>query len=410
MLAVLVCGLLGRGRAFQLTTPGRGPAGRAASLGARPAAPAAPAAPARRRRTAPAFAALRASASPAEPDWKALDQAQQAEWEVFRETCEGKWQAVWQTYDFIGDKKDETTLRVELLGNEEELAQAHVFEVQRITSTCDTCHDSEEEKRMEVAKYGKGKLGRHCLVGDGYVNGPVVLRSGAMSTELALRCGDGRVRISLQHAPVWLKGNEGLGPPDALKLFRCIVMREALRAQAPTPQGEKAEPPTEGNPIFWRPVSPFKWHALWGGMSLTRGKTQGVQAWSVDELQEVDAWHGRPRGDDPNVWTLRLPGGILIQVPTLVRGGEIETFRAAWLCMDEKLMRIEARIMALQNSEELADGSVRILPPSLLFAQVDDFDRRGALPNVGQLDPEWVKEQNDWINSGGGIRTEDDDA
>ena len=58
-----------------------------------------------------------------------------------------------------------------------------------------------------------------------------------------------------------------------------------------------------------------------------------------------------------------------MQVPTLVRAGEIETFRVAWLPQDSQLMRAEARIMALQNSEELADGSVRILPPTLLFAQ-----------------------------------------
>lgn len=185
-------------------------------------------------------------------------------------------------------------------------------------------------------------------------------------------------------------------------------MREALRTQAPTPTGEQAHPPTEGNPVFWRPVSPFKWHAVWGGTSITRGITQGVKAWTVKELEEVDAWQGRPRGDDPNVWTLRLPGGILIQVPTLVRAGEIETFRLAWLPGDSKLKRIEAKVIALQNSEELDDGSVRILPPSLLFAHVDDFDRLGDLPDVGQLDPEWVKEQNEWINSGGAIRTDDE--
>lgn len=354
-----------------------------------------------------------APASPATPpptdDRKAMDQALQAEWEVFRETCEGKWQAMWQTYNFIGDVEDETSLRVELQGNEEELVLSHVFQVASIKSDCETCHDSEEERRMDVAKYSKGRIGRNYVVGDGFVNGPVVLRNGAMSTELALRYGDGRVRVSVQHAPVWLKGNEGQGPPDALKFFRCVVMREALRTQAPTPKGEKAQPPTAGNPVFWRPVTPFKWHALWGGTTITRGVTQGVKAWEVKELEEVDAWHGRPRGDDPNVWTLRLPGGILVQVPTLVRAGEIETFRVAWLPTDEKLVRVEAKVMALQSSEELADGSVRILPPSLLFGQVDAFDRLGNLPNIGTLDPEWLKEQYDWIDAGGEIRSAEDE-
>ena len=67
------------------------------------------------------------------------------------------------------------------------------------------------------------------------------------------------------------------------------------------------------------------------------------------------------------------------------------------------------QVTALQNSEELSDGSVRILPPALLFAQYDDFDRLGPLPDVGQLDPEWLKEQNEWIAGGGGIRTHDKD-
>ena len=54
-------------------------------------------------------------ATAAAPD----DQAEHAEWEIFRETCEGKWQALWQTFNYIGDVEDETTLRVELLGNGE---------------------------------------------------------------------------------------------------------------------------------------------------------------------------------------------------------------------------------------------------------------------------------------------------
>ena len=215
---------------------------------------------------------------------------------------------------------------------------------------------------------------------------------------------------------MWMKGSEGLGPPDALKVFRCVVMREALRAQvhqacaragslalfltdaracslscstpfspssralahslpatasplvasvsrsglvtqAPTSKAEAAAPPSEGNPVFWRPVSPFKWHQLWGGTSVTRGKTQGVQAWSVAELEEVDAWHGRPRGDDPNVYTLRLPGGILLQVPTLVRAGEIETFRVAWLPVDGKLRRLDAKVT---RAAVLAKSSARV--------------------------------------------------
>ena len=48
---------------------------------------------------------------------RCVEAAQQAEWELFRESCEGVWQGMWQTYNFIGNVEDTSTLRVELLGN-----------------------------------------------------------------------------------------------------------------------------------------------------------------------------------------------------------------------------------------------------------------------------------------------------
>ena len=89
---------------------------------------------------------------------------------------------------------------------------------------------------MDLATYSKGNIGRHYMVADGFVNGPVVnrngamhmytdrqthahtqththththtgpvvMRNGAMSTELSLRYGDGRIRIQVLYAPVCL--------------------------------------------------------------------------------------------------------------------------------------------------------------------------------------------------------------
>ena len=95
------------------------------------------------------------------------------------------------------------------------------------------------------------------------INGPTVLRSGVMSTELALNHGDGRVRAIFQHAPAWEKGNEeGIGPPTGLKFLRVLISREALRPLAPSPASEQADPPSPGNPTFFGPVPPFKWYKV----------------------------------------------------------------------------------------------------------------------------------------------------
>jgi hypothetical protein len=42
-----------------------------------------------------------------------------------------------------------------------------------------------------------------------------------------------------------------------------MISREARRATAPTAETEEASPPTEGNPVFFRPVPPFDWHKKW---------------------------------------------------------------------------------------------------------------------------------------------------
>mmetsp|Transcript_23364 Transcript_23364/g.55700 ORF Transcript_23364/g.55700 Transcript_23364/m.55700 type:complete len:428 (-) Transcript_23364:164-1447(-) len=314
------------------------------------------------------------------------------QWNRFRDATLGRWQGIWQTYDIMGDMQDERFCGVEVdsnghPGEGEVLVLSNVVQVGSVKSDCPTCFDSTDFKRLPVATFNWPSIARHLVVGDGYMNGPSVLRNGAMSSEICLRHGDGRLRVTVQHAPVWEKDSEQIGPPDALKVFRVIVAREALRESPPTREAEAANPPGEGNACFWRPVSPFKWHAVWRGTSRTFGKTQGEQGWAIPELEEQDAWHGRPRGDQPNVWTLRLPGGVLVQAPTLVRPGETEQLRVAWLPEDSVLLRADARMVALKEAdpEPEDEGVVRLLPPECIFFSVDNFQRAGDLPEVPVL-------------------------
>ena len=143
-------------------------------------------------------------------------------------------------------------------------------------SDCETCFSSSEVTTLPVATYTPETLGRrHRCAAVGMVIGPSVLKSGAMSTELVLRHGDGRVRVTFQHAPVWERGVEpGSCPPQGLKLFRTVVSKEKLRPITaedtegtiqgpPTAEEEKSNPPQPGNPKFFRPVPPFFWHAKW---------------------------------------------------------------------------------------------------------------------------------------------------
>jgi hypothetical protein len=238
---------------------------------------------------------------------------------------------------------------------------------------CETCFDSQETKTLPLGTLARGKLGRTTLVGPAFVTGPSVLRSGAMSTELALRYagpGDGRVRVTITHAPAWAKDNPNgpgpngspppSGPPDALDLVRVTVRREALRPEAPTAERELAAieaAATEGKtsgpcPRFWRGVPPFKWGErdggkwegstfTWDNPSVGKGSSSasdsavggsgggGTHTASgagavCDDLRVLDwecpadVWHERFTGDDDNTWYLRLGGGILVQTPQRV--------------------------------------------------------------------------------------------
>lgn len=235
------------------------------------------------------------------------------------------------------------------------------------------------------------------------VVGPSVLKSGAMSTELVLRHGDGRVRVTFQHAPVWARGVEpGSCPPQGLKMFRAVVSKEKLRPRMEDTEGtiqgppsaveEKSSPLAPGNPRFFRPVPPFKWHAKWAGTSWTWGPQTGDRGWSIQEIDEADSWHGR-QGDAASVWSLRLPGGVLIQCPRVVVGGASGICRLAWMPEDDgevgtledgnraKLLRIEASVLALEPiiSEEDDNMMVGFYPPTLGSLRTDILEKVGEL-------------------------------
>lgn len=218
------------------------------------------------------------------------EQDLEVQWDLFkRHHAQGSWKGVWTTYNYIGDVVDETVASVDLNYDDKEdiIRQTHTIAVGAKRSDCETCFDSFETKTLPVATYSPQQLHKSRLGSVAMVNGPSLLRSGAMATELVLKQGDGRVRVVFQHAPVWEAGVEpGSVPPQGLKLFRTMVSREALRSSPPSFESEEANPPKDNNPTFFRPVSPFMWHKVWGGTSWTWGPTTGNRGWSIEEMEE----------------------------------------------------------------------------------------------------------------------------
>jgi hypothetical protein len=309
------------------------------------------------------------------------------QWELFHKHHLGDWKGIWTTYDYIGDVQDETVASVDMQatgGDKDDptstIVQTHNVVVGAKRSDCATCFDSMEIKSIPVASYKANDLRKARLAACSMINGPSLLRSGTMATELVLRHGDGRVRVVFQHAPVWAKDVEpGSCPPQGLKLFRAMVSREAQRATAPTAESEAANPPVEGNPVFYRPVPPFHWHKKWSGSSWTWGPQSGNRGWMMDEMEEVDAWHGSAPVE---CWNLRLPGGVFIQGPRIVTDANTELFRLAWLPDDETLLRVEAGVLALQPMLVEDDMMVGFEPPSLASLRCD------VLKKVGDLEGE----------------------
>jgi hypothetical protein len=309
------------------------------------------------------------------------------QWDLFnKHHAKGSWKGIWTSYDYIGDVIDETVASVDLNLNENDkgdkvIDHTHTIVVGAKRSDCKTCFDSMEQKTLPVAQYTPDNiLQRSRLAGVSMVNGPSILRSGAMATELILKHGDGRVRVTFQHAPVWEQGVEpGSCPPQGLKLFRTMLSREALRPTAPTSETEAQNPPPDGNPIFYRPVPPFNWHKKWSGTSWTWGPQTGNRGWSIEELDETDSWQGITPVD---CWNLRLPGGIHLQAPRVITDASVGICRLAWLPDDETLLRLEAGVSALQPMFLNDIQWVGFEPPTLTSLRCDMLKKVGELDTV----------------------------
>jgi len=291
---------------------------------------------------------------------------------------------------------DETVASVDLNRGETEEGQetvkhTHTIVIGAKRSDCETCFDSMEQKTLPVQKYTPDNiLQKSRLAGVSMVNGPSILRSGAIATELILRHGDGRLRVTFNHAPVWERGVEpGSCPPQGLKLFRAMLSREANRPTAPTFESEEKEAPKKGNPTFFRPVPPFNWHKKWSGTSWTWGPQTGNRGWAVEELDETDSWHGITPVE---CWNLRLPGGIHVQAPRIISDATVGICRLAWLPDDETLLRVEAGVSALQPMAMEDEMMVGFEPPSLTSLRCDMLEKAGELENAPRPSQDWNTE------------------
>jgi len=309
----------------------------------------------------------------------------------------------------MGDMVDETVASVDLASPSSEVVQhTHTIVVGAKRSDCATCFDTMETKTLPVATYTPDTFRTRRpirLASRSWVNGPTVLRSGAVATELILAYNDGRVRVVFQHAPVWPKdvdtsGSEELPPPQGLKLFRVTVSREALRDQPPTPEIEQTYwKENENNNMedmekvqFFRPVPPFNWHKVWSGTSWTWGPSSGNRGWAIENIEEGDDWHGNSPVEQ---WNMRIPGGIFLQSPRMISPDATGLLRVAWMPNDQVLLRAEAGVLALQpmelmDEEKLEESTVFAFePPSLASLRCDVLRKTGDLEG----EPQFVKDQ-----------------
>ena len=284
----------------------------------------------------------------------------------------------------MGDVLDETVASVDLdLQNagaaNECIQQTHTIAVGAKRSDCETCFDSDDLRTIPVATFTPDRLYKLRFAACGMVNGPNLLKSGVMATELVLHHADARVRAIFQHAPVWERGVEpGQGPPQGLKLFRVLYSREALRDTAPTAETEVAIVSSdESNQVaFYRPVPPFDWHKQWAGTSWTWGNQIGNRGWALEQLEDGDDWHGSA---PPAEWNLRLPGGIFLQCPRVITDLNVGVCRLAWLPNSETLLRLEAGVSALQPMELEDETVVGFEPPTLASLRCDVLQKIGDL-------------------------------
>jgi hypothetical protein len=336
------------------------------------------------------------------------------QWDLLQKYhAKGSWRGVWSSYDYMGDMMDEMIASVDLDAPSDQVVQhTHTFVVGAKRSDCATCFDAMETKVLPVATYTPASFSPGSrpmrLASRSWVNGPTVLKSGAVATEIILAYGDARVRAVFQHAPVWSKdmdttSTEGsmqeLPPPQGLKIFRVTVSREALRDQPPTAETEAAQLAASdlaeddlGRVAFYRGVPPFGWHKVWSGTSWTWGPSAGNRGWKLEQLEEGDDWHG---SSPVEMWNLRLPGGLFLQSPRMITPDNTGLLRVAWMPNDNVLVRAEAGVLGLQpldlkDEEDLEESTVFAFePPTLASLRCDVLQKIGDLEG----EPQFVKDQ-----------------
>lgn len=250
------------------------------------------------------------------------------------------------------------------------------------------------------------------------VNGPTVLRSGIMSTELILSHEDTRVRVIFQHGPAYQRQprqsdereeQEVGGLPSGLKFIRALVSREASISSSPGVSNERItdqnDTDSTNSALYVRPVPPYQWFKQWSGTSTTWGENRGEEQWQIDIMEEADSWHERPTGDTLNVWSMRLSGGVLLQCPRFIPSSlprndddddidnsfllsaAVEPMRLAWLPDDNTLRRVEASILAMDQAMLNPDGDIiGFLPPRLAFLRTDVLENVGELEGISLLE------------------------
>lgn len=345
---------------------------------------------------------------PGQPPKLSQEEEEEMQWNLFlKNHARGQWRGTWTTYNFMGDVIDNTMASVNLLHDPitNIVSHTHDVVVGSTQSDCETCFDSSDVRTIPVANYSKGRMAKYRCASIGMSCGPSITKSGSMSTELILSHEDtkSRLRVVYQHAPVWEKGVEpGSRPPDALKLYRVMVAKETLfdadEPKEAVQSDDDSNKKKSGSDPFQKAVPPFQWHKKWAGTAWTWGSQTGDRGWSIAELEEADAWHGRPTGDNADVWSLRLnKGGILLQCPRIIQSGFAGICRVAWLPevseenggkgVDSKLLRMEASVMALEPIiDEEQDVMLGFYPPSLGSLRCDTFAKIGELEDASIMD------------------------
>lgn len=116
-----------------------------------------------------------------------------------------------------------------------------------------------------------------------------------------------------------------------------------------------------------------------------------------------------------DVWSMRLPGGILMQCPRVIVGGEAGICRLAWLPEQDddnaKLLRIEASVLALEPILDEDDESMMVgfYPPRLGSLRCDVMKKLGELEDASTLKRLMEIDANSESTDGeGGVRPRDE--